>query len=264
MKIGIFTWGSDGDILPFIALAGGLKRSGHDISLSVASVDAKNYEASAKEVGVEISHVVYDYPSNPNNLMRQCLSITNPVKQLEILVNSLYAPATELYLKEAVRLDCENELVIAHPFISPFLFKEDGLSGDHAVVLLCHNTIPSRHTPFYGFPNFGGWFNTLIWKLGGWMINRAFLKSINRARNSIGYAPVNDMLCRGMISSKLNLIAVSGVFAELMDDWDDTFQVCGHLTVPAVEQDWEPPDELVAFFDQGEPPVLFNLGTMVL
>jgi len=34
MRIGIQTWGSDGDIRPFIALAGGLQAAGHGDSVS--------------------------------------------------------------------------------------------------------------------------------------------------------------------------------------------------------------------------------------
>lgn len=43
MRIGVQTWGSDGDIRPFIALANGLARRGHEVSLAITSVDNKDY-----------------------------------------------------------------------------------------------------------------------------------------------------------------------------------------------------------------------------
>jgi len=35
MKIGLQTWGSEGDIRPFTSLAAGLKLAGHDVTLVV-------------------------------------------------------------------------------------------------------------------------------------------------------------------------------------------------------------------------------------
>ena len=43
MKIGLQTWGSDGDIRPFLALAGGLRARGHEVSLVITSVDNDDY-----------------------------------------------------------------------------------------------------------------------------------------------------------------------------------------------------------------------------
>jgi sterol 3beta-glucosyltransferase len=42
MKIGIQTWGSDGDILPFLALAEGLQAAGHQVTVAFTSVDKKD------------------------------------------------------------------------------------------------------------------------------------------------------------------------------------------------------------------------------
>ena len=40
MKIGLLTWGSHGDIRPFLALADGLQADGHEVHLIVSSVQA--------------------------------------------------------------------------------------------------------------------------------------------------------------------------------------------------------------------------------
>ena len=41
MKIGIQTWGSEGDVRPFVALAGGLSEAGHEVTLAVTDVRNK-------------------------------------------------------------------------------------------------------------------------------------------------------------------------------------------------------------------------------
>jgi sterol 3beta-glucosyltransferase len=45
MKIGIQTWGSEGDIRPFIALAGGLTSAGHEVTLAVSGVKKMDFSA---------------------------------------------------------------------------------------------------------------------------------------------------------------------------------------------------------------------------
>jgi UDP:flavonoid glycosyltransferase YjiC (YdhE family) len=43
VKIGIQTWGSNGDIRPLLALAQGRQKAGHSVTLAVTSIDNKNY-----------------------------------------------------------------------------------------------------------------------------------------------------------------------------------------------------------------------------
>ena len=43
MRIGLQTWGSEGDIRPFVALADGLNEAGHEVTLVITSVEHKDY-----------------------------------------------------------------------------------------------------------------------------------------------------------------------------------------------------------------------------
>lgn len=52
MKIALQTWGSDGDIRPFIALGQGLVARGHSVTLAIGSVDDKEYGPMCAAVGV--------------------------------------------------------------------------------------------------------------------------------------------------------------------------------------------------------------------
>ncbi len=42
MKIGVQTWGSEGDLRPFFALCEGLAQAGHDVSLEYSSADERD------------------------------------------------------------------------------------------------------------------------------------------------------------------------------------------------------------------------------
>ena len=57
MKIGIQTWGSNGDIRPMIALANGLQNSGHTVTLVVSSLDNRNYSAECAEYNIRYQQI---------------------------------------------------------------------------------------------------------------------------------------------------------------------------------------------------------------
>ena len=48
MRIGLQTWGSEGDIRPFFALAEGLQKAGHNVTLVVTSAEDKDYTSLAE------------------------------------------------------------------------------------------------------------------------------------------------------------------------------------------------------------------------
>ena len=57
MKIGLQTWGTTGDIRPFLALAGGLSGAGHDVSLVITCADRIDFSSSAQRMGFALSQV---------------------------------------------------------------------------------------------------------------------------------------------------------------------------------------------------------------
>ena len=57
MKIGIQTWGSNGDIRLLIALASGLKKSGHTVTLAVTSLGNRNYSKECAAFNINYQQV---------------------------------------------------------------------------------------------------------------------------------------------------------------------------------------------------------------
>ena len=45
MRVGILTWGSEGDLRPFLALSEGLSAAGHDVRLAYAPAEGRDYSA---------------------------------------------------------------------------------------------------------------------------------------------------------------------------------------------------------------------------
>ena len=72
-RIGIQTWGSDGDILPFFGLAKALVNSGHRVTMVVTSVDGKDYRELGRSIGAEVLMVVI--AENRVVPTRECLPV---------------------------------------------------------------------------------------------------------------------------------------------------------------------------------------------
>jgi UDP:flavonoid glycosyltransferase YjiC (YdhE family) len=57
MKIGIQTWGTEGDIRPFIALAGGLSAAGHEVTLAATEITNQRFTAYSERLEFTLRHV---------------------------------------------------------------------------------------------------------------------------------------------------------------------------------------------------------------
>ena len=57
MRIGIQTWGTEGDVRPCLALAGGLSGAGHDVTLAVTEITNKRFDAFGARMGFRVRHV---------------------------------------------------------------------------------------------------------------------------------------------------------------------------------------------------------------
>jgi len=74
------TWGSHGDIRPFLALAEGLQAAGNDVHLVITCVDSGAYEGIASASGVKISVVASPVltPEQQETVGRTAYEIRNP------------------------------------------------------------------------------------------------------------------------------------------------------------------------------------------
>jgi sterol 3beta-glucosyltransferase len=82
MRIGLQTWGSEGDVQPFIALAAGLASAGHEVTLLATDIHRRDYSALAQKLGFAwLSVTSPDLPSAEGleELVRKLFGTTNPM-----------------------------------------------------------------------------------------------------------------------------------------------------------------------------------------
>ena len=81
MRIGLQAWGSEGDIQPFTALAAGLVKAGHEVTLVVTDNIGRDYSDLAKRFGYELIPVPNPQMATKEEVervWRQIIDLGNP------------------------------------------------------------------------------------------------------------------------------------------------------------------------------------------
>jgi len=266
MKIGLQTWGSEGDIRPFTALAAGLVAAGHEVTLAVTDNIGRDYSAVANKYGFKLIAVpnpeIHD-PAEVEAVWREILSAGNPIKQARMVMEYGFDPAMEAMYVAARELCATNNAVIGHFFVYPLRVAAEKAGVPIATLNVVHNCLPSAYICPPGMPDLGKWFYPLGWALVRKMVNRIFLPRVNALRSREGLSPDRDVMTQTWASERLNLIAVSPHICDLPKDWDNRHQVCGFLNPPLDTRMEELPVGLDEFLTAGESPVYITFGSMM-
>jgi UDP:flavonoid glycosyltransferase YjiC (YdhE family) len=263
MNIGIQTWGSDGDILPFVALAGGLRSAGNQVTLVITSVDGKDYRSLGERLDVRVKHVggpAYDrkdFAALANEIGYE----RNPLKQFDLIVKRMFEPFVDEMYSASKALCEENGLLIGHVIHYPLQAAARKAGLPYVTVNLSHMGIPTGFRPPSGMPNLGRLMNLLQWKLVMNLLTRRAAPAMNRFREGEGLPPVRSV--REVWESRLmNLLAVGSVFCEGFPDWEDHHRVSGFLALPEEAPVASMPEGLEDFIASGPPPVYMTFGSM--
>ena len=266
MKIGIQTWGSDGDIRPLIALAAGLKNAGHDVTMTITSVDNKNYGSLGETLNIEINHIgQIDHDKDAiKKFGYEVIRISDPLKQLCLILDKLFKPAVKEMHEASKKLCKENDIVIGHCLIYSLGIEAEKSGKPNIMVHPTGTTIPSKYITPVGVPNLGNFMNSVFWKIGELIMNILFKPDVNRMRIQEGLAPIKNIVKEAMCSANLNLMAVSPTLFPAPPDWATHNYVCGFFNIPDHGEPWQMPADLKDFLDSGPSPVYITFGSMTL
>ncbi|MFY8216773.1 MAG: glycosyltransferase [Chthoniobacterales bacterium] len=266
MKIGIQTWGSEGDIRPFTALAAALVRAGHDVTLVVTEIAERDYTRVAKKHGFTLRMVaspVLKSPSEMAALGALLLLLRHPSLQARFIFSRGLKPVLPEITAAAFELAAECDLVIGHFVLHPLRAAAE-LSGiPYVSVQLVHGMVPTKqHSPL-GFSDRFPWLRPFAWAMANWASNQLVLRDTNSLRAKHALPPFRDALTGSWVSKDLNLICVSPTIVDRPNDWDASHVVCGYLDFPVEDAVEEIPDGLEKFLDRGPAPVFFGFGSLV-
>jgi sterol 3beta-glucosyltransferase/vancomycin aglycone glucosyltransferase len=122
--------------------------------------------------------------------------------------------------------------------------------------------MPSAFAPPTGLPNLGRWANRFVWGIGGyvtanWMPGAGAIRAYRRrlGLNANGWS-----LMEVTRASPLTLGLASPSYVERLPDWPSQYRLVG-FTPWSGPSDRGLPEEVSAFLDAGEPPIIVTQGT---
>ena len=263
----ICTYGSHGDVEPFVALAKGLQASGVEVLLATS-------ERFADWVGL---YGVPFFPMSDKSLAT--IDSEDGKTMLEGSSGWLKRVAAGIRLaKESGPINKElmaqtweaangfrSDVIIFHVklFAAPHVAEKLGVPA--ILGTLQPMIVPTAAFPILGLPQLPlPGYNRLTYALvrSGMAM---FRKAINRFRkDALGLPPVgrgNHVLFPPGVGTIPVLHAVSPHVLPRPTDWPDSAHVTGYWRLDRAK-DYTPPPELAAFLESGPPPVFVGFGSM--
>lgn len=263
MNITIVTIGSRGDTQPYLAVAQGLQRAGHQVRLCAGD----NFGAWIKSYGVEFAPAGVDIQHFMNTRIPEVLdSGRNTFGAIRTVIREGLAFADQMWV--GMQAACTDADLVATNFLG--LGAISIAEARQIPALMLHSTpligrtaaAPPLTFPFQG--NFGPFINRLLHDLTETFMQQGLRGPLNDWRREVGLAPLPrtgwhfDRLPNKTIPM---LYGHSPTLLPQPGDWLPHWHVTGSwfLEEPAV---WQPPADLVDFLHSGSKPVYIGFGSM--
>jgi sterol 3beta-glucosyltransferase len=258
-KILINTFGTRGDIQPFIALGKGLKAAGYEVGVCTS----EGYQSF-----VEAHQLQYVFMDNELlRLSQAVLGETDGIGGALKIVRKMNA---------AMRRSMDDEWNAARTFNPDLIIYHPKCLGSYHIAEKLHiPAIMSIPLPFYtptrAFPvpfmanvQLGEWFNQFSYRLMG-LSSGMFGGTINDFRaKTLGMSPIGrfaDVLRRSDGKPVPILYPYSPSLLPVPKDFPPHVHVTGYWFLDQTTT-WQPEPELVRFLDAGTPPVYIGFGSV--
>jgi len=260
MHIALLTYGSRGDVQPFVALALGLQKAGHAVRLA----------APARFAGLAALHAVPFAPlaGEPAEISRRLNDAGgNSLRMVGAMQEYIFAIAPEVVRQ--IKAAVQDADLVAHSFLfttgGHAFARELGLPD--VSVQTFPIFAPTRAFPAVAFPNvppgalswLTHWLATQIFWHGG---NLGYYRLRKKAPDDFPkqvfwpFTPTEDRPLTPL------LLAVSQAVLPRPDDWSSpSIRIPGYFFLDT--PDYRPAPELADFLSAGEAPVCVSFGSMV-
>ena len=263
-RVVITTFGSFGDLNPYLGLALGLKARGHDPVIATAEF----YRPFVEAEGVGFRPVRPDLDSHETEAV---LRIKNPRRTPAYLMKELLFPRLQESYEDLSEATRGADVLLTHPltFAGPIVAEKVSLPWVSTV--LAPISFFSAHD-FPALPIFPR-LAVVLRRLGpgagralaglAKRATRHWPEPVRRLRAEVGVSPGKHPIHEGQFSPELVLAMFSRVLAEPQPDWPMNTRITGHISYDGSGRDGLSPD-LERFLSSGPAPVVFTLGTSVV
>jgi rhamnosyltransferase subunit B len=262
-RIVFTTFGSLGDLHPYIAIALGLQARGHEAIIATSAYYRQKIEALGigfRAVRPDLAELQAD-PALVRRLMDRRAGS-------ECVIREIFMPVLRESYEDTHAAADGADLLVSHglTFTTPLIAEQKGILWASTVLqplvfMSIHDPPVLPLAPFLAKARFlGPWFHRLLFRLGKRRV-RPWCEPWHRLRAEVGMPPTTaSPLFEGQHAASLVLVLFSKIFAGKQRDWPRQALLTGF---PFFDQDGEAglhPD-LARFLDEGSPPIVFTLGS---
>ena len=261
MRIVLNTFGSFGDIHPYMALAMELQSRGHVPVIATMEI----YREKIEGAGLEFSPIRPNIPQPKDQDSDLIEKIMEPKTGARFLTEELIFPAVRDSYADLLQAVAGADLLVTHPAApaGPLVGRKTGLPWVSTV--LAPLSFFSAYDP--PVPPFWQWTSKL--SIFGPRFMRFFLdtmkssykeKAVVDFRDELGLENTGNPMFEGQHSPTLVLALFSRVFAQPQPDWPPQTEITGFCFYDG-RHNLPMPAELERFLDDGPPPIVFTLGS---
>src|SRR5918998_6906202 len=258
------TWGSFGDLHPFMALALELQKRGYVSVIATSPLYREKVEAE----GIGFHPVRPDLPQPDAETSADIIRRVSHARWgPSYLFRELLVPhLRETYADTLAAATAEGraDLLVSHqvPLTAPLVAEKTGIKWISSVLfpiafasaydpptppqLPALRTLAATH-PFVARTVFG---------LGKWT-TKSWVEPIQQLRKELGLPPKGNPIFEGQHSPNLVLALFSKLLAKIQPDFPANTIITGFPFYDRKDEQ-TPPPELFRFLDEGEPPILFT------
>jgi UDP:flavonoid glycosyltransferase YjiC (YdhE family) len=261
-RIVVTTFGSTGDLNPFIALALALRSRGHDVVFAVEA----NFQQQVSELGFPVRLLTGDQEKALAPYGQQIFNNDQPLTSFKILLEHYILPTLPAKVAE-LRETCQQAdllISVAPQFASSIVAEQ--LHIPWVSVILTPSTLPSASIAAQPLlvqlpASLQRLSNRFSWYVGGVFLRQIVDKPLNTLRHQFQVSPRSNLMWTGNLSTRLTAMAVSSAFVPRPGDWPEYVRMTGFCFWDR-PTNWQFPDKLKAFLHGNKPVVAVTAGTV--
>jgi rhamnosyltransferase subunit B len=263
-RIVFATFGSLGDLYPYVAVARELARRGHRPLIATFA----EYRETVEAAGVEFAPMRPDMGGfgDKTTIMER---LVDPWRGPRFMVRGMFMPHLRESYEDLARACRGADLLVTHPltFAGPLLAEKEGLPWA-STALSPMTQFSAFDPPLFPAASWMRWMRKL--GVGAYRLVFRIPRAIARRweeplrvfRAELGLRPTQALAqFERQYSPRLHLALFSSVLAAPQPDWPANTVICGFPRYDGATRDARRQSELEAFLAAGEPPLVFGLGS---
>lgn len=258
MKIGIQTWGSNGDIRPMIAFGGELVKRGHDVTIGILSVDGKDYSSLCESHGINYINIV----KVDSRIVRALSEHKHSFSIFNFLFGKLLIPFIDEIYRNGCKLAFENDILIGHVLMFPLKTAAIKYKKRYVSVVFWPGLLSSKYQPPFPLKRGNTILNTLSWKIFDIIFNQFLKKEVNGLNVKELGRKVKSVLKEGCLSDELNILPVSSNLWNVCSDWNGKNIITGSWEIEInKDEKYKYQNEIEKIMGNNKRNVFMSLGS---